>query len=857
MKAQETTFQQLVQGEKQFLVPLYQRPYSWQDAQLKQLWTDILEQADALAEGVPRTTHFIGSVVLAPSSDLQAAGVQRWIVVDGQQRLTTLMLLLCAIRDHVAAHDPEQSERFNDLYLLNKWKTGDEQFRLFPTQADRTAFISCLRRAPDAGSGDGIGAAFRFFRRALVEADDPADPHDIARIEAVVRDRLAIVEITAAADDNVYRIFESLNNTGLRLSQADLIRNYLFMRLPTRDEEVYTTLWLPMQNALPANQLELLMYLDLVLRGEERARREDLYSGHQERIRSIEEEAEVIAYIEQLALRSGFLERIIDPANEEDEAVSAALERLRAWSAQVVYPPVMALLERRHFGEASSSDVAEALLLIESFVVRRMLNGVYTGNLNRIFQSLTSEIMEAGSVVEATRAGLSGARLYWPTDEELRDAVRTRPFYWTGRHNQRYFVLRRLEESFPSAERAVLDSSQLTIEHILPQTLTPQWLAAVQAETPTDEDPNELAQRLLHTLGNLTLSGYNPELSNSPFAEKRELLAGSNLEMNKVIAQNEKWGPSEILERSDDLARRAAEIWPGPDESVRGTAQGRDWQLLHEALAALPTGSWTAYSDLAELVGSHPVPVGVHIAQTEVVNGHRALSVDGRISPNFRWYDPADQRDPETVLKEEGVSFLDGRADQGQRVAAVELAALVGLGDEIEVLEVEQAVPAPVDLDERHEQFLAQLAERDGPGASGAVARLLDKWVAAGGELTFGSAATTSGFPVVRGPGGASIWPLAIYPGSTIEVMFQSLKVRPPFDDPALRGQLRAMLNEAPDIDLPLAKLELRPSFRVSALADTANEEVVARALEWFMSVVRSHPDYASTPLAGLEPALA
>jgi hypothetical protein len=172
VKAQETTFQALIQGEKQFQVPLYQRTYSWQEQQLRQLWSDILDQAEVLASGSPGPTHFLGSVVLAPSPSLQAAGVQRWLVVDGQQRLTTLMLAMCALRDHLAATNPIERERINELYLTNRWKSGGDIYRLLPTQADRESFFACINGTPAAGGGDAIGAAYRFFRQALVAADD-------------------------------------------------------------------------------------------------------------------------------------------------------------------------------------------------------------------------------------------------------------------------------------------------------------------------------------------------------------------------------------------------------------------------------------------------------------------------------------------------------------------------------------------------------------------------------------------------------------------------------------------------------------------------------------------------------------
>jgi alkylated DNA nucleotide flippase Atl1 len=351
-------------------------------------------------------------------------------------------------------------------------------------------------------------------------------------------------------------------------------------------------------------------------------------------------------------------------------------------------------------------------------------------------------------------------------------------------------------------------------------------------------------------LGNLTLTGYNPELSNNSFAIKRQLLRDSNLELNRPIAQTEHWGPSEIMERADDLAERASLIWPGPDVAVREQALGRDWQLLHEALAALPAGGWTTYSDLAELVGSHPVPVGVHIANTpHLLNGHRAMSIDGRISPAFRWSDPDDDRDPIVVLTDEGVHFVDGRADPSQRITAPELAMLVGLGDQRDELTVPTAfVEDPAQLDAEYARFLEQLAQRHPPAVAGAVTRLLDSWREVGGTLTFGSASqTTSCFPMIRGRGEASIWPLSIYPGSTVEVVFQYLKTRPPFDDPALRGELRNRLNSADEIEIPLAKLELRPSFPIDALADGGTWSVVEETLRWFVGVVRESPAYMPT----------
>ncbi len=222
MRAHEVSFLDLVQGEKQFQVPLYQRTYSWSDKQLTQLWRDLLEQAEGMAAAAGRPGHFIGSIVLAPSPSMAAGGVQRWLVVDGQQRLTTLMLVLAAIRDHVRVEDEAAADRIHRQFLVNEFRHGEEHLRLLPTQADRESYRALILGSPGGSAAGAVTEAYRFFRTSLVAADDP---DDVGRIEEVVKSGLSIVEISADRGDNVYRIFESLNNTGLQLSQADLLRN--------------------------------------------------------------------------------------------------------------------------------------------------------------------------------------------------------------------------------------------------------------------------------------------------------------------------------------------------------------------------------------------------------------------------------------------------------------------------------------------------------------------------------------------------------------------------------------------------------------------------------------------------------
>ena len=836
MRAHEVSFLDLVQGEKQFQVPLYQRTYSWGSKQLAQLWRDLLAQGEAMADGAQTGTHFMGSVVITPSPTLQAAGVNRWLLVDGQQRLTALMLALAAIRDHGGS----DADRIHRQYLVNEFRQGGDHLRLLPTQADRDAYRAIILGTPGTTAMGAVAEAYQFFRTVLTGVDDPDDDQDIARIEQTIRAGLSIVEITAERSDNVYRIFESLNNTGLQLSQADLLRNYLFMRLPSRGEDVYRDVWLPMQERLDAD-LELLVWLDLVIRGDDRVKQSDIYRAQQERLEKLPATEEVIeAEVAELARRSRHLERILRPAAEPDPRLASALTRLRDWGAATAYPLIMHLLDMVDRGVTTPGDAADAVIFVESFLVRRMMCQVPTNNLNRVFNSAPAIIKDQVPAAAAVRSYLSGRRRYWPSDAEVRRSIRSRPFYWTGRGPQRTFVLRRLEESYGAPEPVDFNAAKLTIEHVLPQTPTDEWLKLLADEVTEEAGPEELHDLLVHTLGNLTLTAENAKLSNSPFQRKQDILDASALRMNREIADAPTWSKTQILERAERLSGRAIKIWPGPAADDGGDSDARDWSLLRKACAALPPGNWTTYGDLAELIGSHPVPVGVHLAHHPVPNAWRVLMSDGSVSPNFRWEASGRTDDPKELLASEGIVFLGGRADPAQRITGAELAELLGMdtGDLPAAASTEDGAQ---DTDSAAARFTDQLAEAH-PDCVSAITRLLRHWQKLGGALSFGSASEVSCFLVLyAGPGRFDrIWPFIIYPSwGTIEVAFQPMRRRPVFDDIALREEFRQRL-QAAGVMIPESKLNLRPSFRFGTLRDPAALAAVESALEWFAIVFRT-----------------
>jgi uncharacterized protein with ParB-like and HNH nuclease domain/alkylated DNA nucleotide flippase Atl1 len=614
VQVRETNLKQLVQGEKQFRVPLWQRQYTWRMPDHRLLWRDILEQYARAADGVAasQSGHFLGSIVLSPVP-VAASDVASYLIVDGQQRLTTLMLMLCAIRDAAAKTDLRAIERYDELYLINKFQQGDARFRLLPTQADRSSFFACVTRGADAGGQDPIGQAYRFFS-SHIELPGPDDePLDLHRLTAIVVERLVVVDITTGQGDNAHRIFQSLNATGVNLTQADLLRNLIFMLLPTRAATVYDQVWRPMERLIGFDNLEGLARVDLQRRGIDVAG-DDVFRRHQDRLENLPGgEHAIDVAVRDLALRARHYKRLIDPAAEADPEVRAGLQRLRRWGAQTSYPVLMAAYDLRERGLLPVEGLREVVSYIESFLVRRQLAGIPTNALNRLFVQFVGQLPQDAKFPQALRQELSRPRRYWPSDEQLREAIRARPFYFSGRGPQRKLILERLEQSYEHPEQIDFGNSDLTIEHILPQTLSEEWREHLAG---LGQDPDEVHQTLVHTLGNLTLTAFNGVLSNNPFVRKQQIYGASHLELNRELKDKHAWGRDEVLARADELADHAIRIWPGPVPGLTEPPAGFDWKRINAAIVAIPRGRWTTYGDLAQLCGTAAMPVGQHIAST-------------------------------------------------------------------------------------------------------------------------------------------------------------------------------------------------------------------------------------------------
>lgn len=831
MHVQEIHLQQLLEGAKQYRVPLYQRTYSWSPKQLNRLWTDVLDLTDARQDD-PQATHFTGSLVL--STGEIGPGGSEFLVVDGQQRLTTLSVLIAAIRDHVERTETKSEQtvaRLHETYLSDRFKQGDARLKLLPTQADRDAFRAIIDRAIPDSMQSGVLDAYRYFRTKLVEVDDVDDPHDIARITSAVLDGLVFVSITANHDDNVYRIFESLNNTGMKLTQGDLLRNYIFMRLGNRSEETYTSVWFPMQNLLSAADLEALFWMDMTWEHPE-SKQGDIYALQEARLSKLPDDA-IAPEVRRYARLAELLATIREPSRDINPAIAERLSRLKEWGSVAGDPLLLRILDLRDRNDSDDLEVERALEVLESYLVRRLVVNAPTSALSRILLRAADEI-DPMHLASSLHRYLSNGRKFFATDRQVADAVVTKPFYYSGRPTQRKTFLSWLEQLAAGKEPASLVSA--TIEHVMPQSLTPAWRDALSHDLGEFATVEDLHESYVHTLANLTLTGYNSELSNSPFAKKRTLLRESNIALNSSIAGNEMWGREQILARGADIVRTITQTWTAPLNDAEDIESGISWNLAKEVISSIPAGRWTTYGHVATVAGTHPVPLGVFLGNNPVPNAWRVLQAAGTVSPGFRWdpTSPHSGRDPHEVLRAEGIIF-DGneKASPRQKLEVRDLGQLVGLQISSD-LDVESTSE---ESDAQESAYIEQLASRFTPATIHGVIEVLEFWRGLGGHVAFGTSSDIGAFLHLREPG-THIWPFVIYSYGSVEVVFQWLANRAPFDDFALRDEFRTRLNRARGVEIAESGLQRRPSFSVDVLADATRRQGIFEALEWFAEVV-------------------
>jgi len=567
MEASVIRLVELLGDARQYLVPLFQRPYSWERQEWQTLWNDITD----LCEAQNPRPHFLGAVVLIPARSVPE-GVTKYSLIDGQQRYTTISILFAALRQ-VAFQKKEErlAEEIYKRFLINEFAEGNDYFKLLPTQSDREPYKNIILRQLPNDDDSRLAKAYRYFESEICKSG-----LELRKIKDVVEKSLSIVRVLLDEREDPYVVFEGLNARGRSLSQADLIRNYFLMKIDTNEQEKnYNEFWRPMEEKLGEENLTEFMRHYLMMHRGDFVKKGEVYYN----LRDYVEQKDAVEELKILSRFSTYYAKILELVSESDQAIARAIHRLNRLDVTTAYPFLLACYDDYIHQTLSREEFLEVLKVLENFIVRRFVCSVSTKNFNKIFASLYQEVKESGlPFVESVKDILK--KRGYPKDYEFERALREAKLYGSGdRKEKTKFILETLEESFGHREQVNLE--ELQIEHVMPQTLTPWW------KTHLGENFEFIYETLLHTLGNLTLTGYNAELSNSDFEEKKSWYRDSHLELNTYFSEIKTWREGDIKLRAQELANQCLNIWSyfGKDNIVQQPEiqpeQGYTFETMH------------------------------------------------------------------------------------------------------------------------------------------------------------------------------------------------------------------------------------------------------------------------------------
>lgn len=555
MKAVEASVLSFLRKQDQFHIPIYQRTYSWTKKECVQLWDDIIRAGER--DNIP--FHFIGSIVYVEKGLSQVSKRAPLLVIDGQQRMTTIAILLAALADALGDSEPIDGfseKRLFGYYLRNDLETGDRRHKLILTETDRDTLTSIIEKRPlPPNHSVRVSENHKLFKYLIGRQKD-----DLATVCKGIA-KLVIVDIALDRDqDNPQLIFESLNSTGRVLTQADLIRNFVLMGLePDLQDRVYRQHWHPMELAFGQENynehFDRFVRHYLTLKTGAIPRIGDVYEAFKDfRLRS---DADVVTLVTDLQNFSTHYCAMALGA-EKDPGLREAFNDLRELKSDVTYPLLLELYQDYASGTLERDDFLHAVRLVESYLFRRTICGMASNTHGEIFR-VFGNALKKERYLESLKAHFLGFRSHWgfPGDAEFKRDLKHRDLYNIRTRN---YLLRKLENH---GRKETVQVLSYTIEHIMPQNedLPQEWRKSL------GEDWENIHRTYLHTLGNLTLTAHNSEYSDHPFPWKRDMPNGfktSPLYLNEGLGSVETWNESAIGERAEKLARRACEVWPVP-----------------------------------------------------------------------------------------------------------------------------------------------------------------------------------------------------------------------------------------------------------------------------------------------------
>ncbi|GAA9106664.1 DUF262 and DUF1524 domain-containing protein [Helicobacter pylori] len=546
MEAYATTLLNFIKDNQknQLVIPIYQRLYSWEKEQCKQLWDDIIK----IGGNDKMDGHFIGSILYV--LDRITHSNNALLIIDGQQRLTTITLLLIALRDHLS--DEVKRKEIEDHYLINSDKDSDKKFRLILSESDKDTLLSLIdkdRRKPSEPSSK-IVENFKLFEKWVSNTD---------KLETIFKglDKLMIVEIALEkGKDDPQLIFESMNSKGIELAQTDLIRNYIVMETEIEKQEgFYNKYWRAMEEEFKQNKKLFDRFVRHYLTIKTRIPNINKVYAALKDYRQ-KEGIGIEDLLKDLQKYCGYFCQIVFK-KEADKDLNKALGFLVDLEMDVIYPLLLELYSDYSDRVLSKDDFIPIIALIESYICRRAVCGLGTNSLNKVFPSFTKHIQkdEYFKSLEVHFGSLTEKQRF-PNNDEFKNLFITIDFY---KFKKKEYFFERLE-NFDTKEP--VPTHEYTIEHIMPQELTKEW------EKDLGQDHERIHTQYLHTIGNLTKTGYNSEYSNKSFQEKRCMEGGfkdSPLRLNQGLRDLESFGEEEIKKRAKDLADLALKIWTYPN----------------------------------------------------------------------------------------------------------------------------------------------------------------------------------------------------------------------------------------------------------------------------------------------------
>lgn len=585
MEAHDEQFIELINGNKQFVIPVFQRDYSWTTDECEQMWNDIIRAGTGQGGG----GHFMGSIVYIGTENATAT-FNTWLVIDGQQRLTTLILLLIALRDHIKetnwiGGDDSPSVEILDDYLTNRTQNPTRKHKLALRRADNATLQALINGEELQGQGHSelVVDAYEWFKTRISNSNPDAIYLGIAQ--------LFIVEVTLNRNiDNPQLVFESLNSTGIDLSQSDLIRNYLLMGLPEKEQtRLYNDYWSNVEQLFHAtgNSLDTFLrdYVALKRGMTTQVRADRIYEEFKEFWRSSMSDSHsgpIDELLNDLLRFAGYYATFLRPERVQDQSFYPAMQnahQMGTASAPLVMRLYDAFDKSRTLPE---DDFRQALVLISSYIVRRAVLGLQTRGYWSFFARLARDL-DGSSPFESFQTQLARDNYPYgfPTDEEFHKEIQECDLY---RLRICLHILTQLENAGQAEPSPV---NQYSIEHIMPQNISNM----VEWHSMLGEEWEQIHQTWLHRLGNLTLTAYNSMYSNKPFQEKRDIEGGfreSAVRLNQYVREQTDWTEEQIQERGQTLARRALHIWPYHNADEKNLLEARIAELQQLASSTSP-----------------------------------------------------------------------------------------------------------------------------------------------------------------------------------------------------------------------------------------------------------------------------